>query len=89
VINGVRDKTVNIDPKTDLGSALLIVEFEGGYAPIGVVSTLAEAREVAQDDLSRRVASLNKGADCPCPAAYKLWSRSNDGSYTVAFEIPA
>jgi hypothetical protein len=88
VINGVGDKTMNIDSKTDLGSAILIVEFEGGYAPVAIASTLGEARELAQDDLSRRGRAMNKGADCACPITYKLWSRGYDGSYELALEIP-
>lgn len=73
---------------TDLGTALLIVEFEDdSYEPISAISTLREARELAADDLRRRMGRLDAGQEPACPVVYKVWTRTSTGSYAVASEL--
>ena len=74
----------------DLGLALLVAEFEGGsYQPISPVSTLAEAREIAQSDLRLRARQLASGDESACPASYRLWKRDERGTFTAVADIEA
>jgi hypothetical protein len=67
-----------------LGLAILVAESEdGNYLPIGVTSTLREAREVAQDDFTRRLRALEKGGSPFCPTAYSVWEQAAGGSHRV------
>jgi hypothetical protein len=51
---------------TDLGIAMLIaVDNAAGYLPVATVSTIAEGREIAQDDLRRRMQQLERGGEGP------------------------
>lgn len=71
----------------DLGLALLVAEFEGGaYQPISPVSTLAEARELAQGDLRARAKQLATGLEPAC-THYRLWKRDDRGTFVVAADI--
>ncbi len=93
--------TLNSNPKTpgfailltdetELGTAMLIAEDDdGGYLPISTVSTIGEAREIAQDDFLRRIDELERGGEPFCPAAYKVWARGLDGVLAVAAEFDA
>jgi hypothetical protein len=66
---------------------MLIVEDDaGGYLPVGPVSTISEAREIAQEDLRNRMRAVEQGGEPICPAAYKVWAHGLDG-YTVAAEF--
>ena len=72
----------------DLGLALLTAEFEGGgYQPISPVSTLAEARELAQSDLRARTRQLASGDEATCPAQYRLWKRDDRGTFQPVAQI--
>jgi hypothetical protein len=51
---------------------LLIVDFENGYLPLGIV-TGAEAIEAAKADMDRRT------PDDLCPECYSLWKRNAAG----------
>jgi hypothetical protein len=78
---------MTIDFATYLGHALLVAEFEVGYEPIGVVSTLLEADQLLKGDLARRCGALANGEDCPCPEGYKVWNRGEDGTFCVIAEF--
>lgn len=74
-----------IEGHTELGLAMLIVEDDSGaYKPVGVVATLNEAREIAEDDLRRRMRELERGGSPMPPAIYKLFARGIDGDYQEA-----
>jgi hypothetical protein len=75
---------IRIEEHTDLGIAFLVAEDEGGaYEPLGPVATIAEAREIAGEDLRHRMQELERGSEALCPARYKVWARGLDG-YAVA-----
>ena len=79
---------IRLEPGTDLGSALLIAEFEGGcYRPIGSVATILEAREVAADDMRVRMDGLEAGETPECPEFYVVWARGIGGAYCEAARI--
>jgi hypothetical protein len=79
---------IRLSDETELGIAMLIAEDENGaYEPLGPVATIAEAREVAQSDLSHRRRDLERGGLPLCPAVYKVWARGSDGDYKVAAEF--
>ena len=72
---------------TELGTAILIAEAEGcGYLPIAGVSTIAEARELARQDLVHWAKQTAAGEDTFCPARYKVWAQGIRG-YAVAAEF--
>jgi hypothetical protein len=73
--------------ETNLGIAMLIAEDDAGnYFPIGPVSTIREANEIAREDLRRRMHDLDCGGEPCCPAIYKVWAHGVDG-YVVAAEF--
>jgi len=75
---------------TDLGFAMLILESaDGAYHPIGVVSSIREAQEIARADLASRVAALEGGGEPLCPERYVVWARGAKGAYLPAHEIDA
>jgi hypothetical protein len=79
---------VEITDATDLGLAMLIAESEDGqYEPVAVVSTVGEAREIAQRDSRGRAQRLESGDTLLCPFAYKVWARGIDGDHRIACEI--
>src|SRR5688500_15523634 len=79
---------VEITDATDLGLAMLIAECEDGqYEPVAVVSTVGEAREIAQRDSLSRMDRLENGDTPFCPQAYKVWARGIDGEHRIACEI--
>ena|ERR1044071_4752199 len=65
----------------DLGFAILVAESEeDDYEPVDIVSTMAEARELAASDMRRRLATLEGDGDPGiCPYAYVLWTRQRGG----------
>jgi hypothetical protein len=80
--------TIRIQENTELSGAFLVVEFlDSGYQPLGGVISIAEAREIAQDDLRRRMRDLEAGGDPPCPEQYVVWARGIDGAYHVAARL--
>ncbi|MEP7367813.1 MAG: hypothetical protein ABI972_31515 [Acidobacteriota bacterium] len=75
---------IRIESYTDLGIAFLVAEDEGGaYEPLGPVASIAEAREIAGEDLRHRMQELDRGGEPMCPALYKVWAQGLDG-YAVA-----
>jgi hypothetical protein len=81
-----QNKTYNgfaipLQPDTDLGNAMLIVEDEEGhYEPLTAASTINEGKELAQHDLRFRLKRLESEHDPDfCPYLYKLWARGLDG----------
>jgi hypothetical protein len=72
-------KEIEITDDTALGLGMLMAEFgDGKYRPIGVVSTVGEAREIAQEDMRLRKGSLK---EAPQPQSYAVWARRVQGSY--------
>ena len=80
-----------IKEDTELGLATLIAESEDGeYEPIGVVTSISEAREIAQSNLRMRMKEIERGDDPGmCPYCYKVWAQGLEGTYRVAAEILA
>jgi hypothetical protein len=81
-----------LEDDMDLGMAMLIAENEDGrYWPVGPASTIAEARELAANDLARRTRELERGGQPDCPAVYKVWARGLDGCYfaTSSYSVAA
>ena len=65
---------IQLTDSTDLGIAILIAEDAAGrYLPIAAVSTIGEAREIARDDMYRRVRDRERG-EVVIPAVYKVWA---------------
>jgi len=77
---------IKLTDDTALGSAMLICEDEEAtrYEPVGVASTIGEARELAQRHFLHR--SKNR-MDGLCPFIYKLFARGVDGYHRLAVEI--
>ena len=70
---------------TELGLAMLIVEDDAGaYEPVGVVATLSEAREIAEDDFRGRIQELERGGTPMAPDTYKVFARGVNGDYHEA-----
>ena len=80
---------IPLQPDTDLGLAMLIAEDdEGNHEPVAVVSTIREARELAESDQRERMGRLELGDDAGlCPVLYRVWARGIGGSYRLAHEI--
>src|SRR5690242_14009517 len=78
-----------LQPDTDLGLAMLIAEDDDGHhEPVAVVTTINEAKEIAQSDFRGRMRRLERDEDPGlCPASYKVWARGVDGSYLLAAEL--
>src|SRR5205809_439508 len=75
---------IKLTDDTALGLAMLICEDEEGqYEPVGVASTISEAREIAECHFSHRCNDM----DGLCPHTYKLWANGLDGDYRIAIEI--
>ena len=72
-----------------LGLGILIAESEDGtYAPIAVVGSMDEAKEMAASDMKERIRSLERGGSPMCVYCYKVWADRSNG-YTVVAEIAA
>ena len=72
-----------------LGLGMLIAESEeGAYAPIAVVGSMDEAKEMAASDIKERIRSLQMGGSPMSVHCYKVWANSMNG-YRVVGEIPA
>ena len=80
--------SVALTDETDLGLAILILEIEDSdHQPIAVVSTIAEAREIARHDLGTRIRELEDGGAPLCPYGYRVWAQGLGGEYRSAAEI--
>ena len=78
---------IPLTDETELGLAMLIVEDHAGdYLPLGLFSTIGEAREIARQDLRHRTKELHLGGEPTCPAVYKVWARGVAG-FVVAAEF--
>ena len=79
-----------IDETADLGFALLVAEGEeGGYEPVAMVSTIREAREIADNDFEIRMVAINKGAEPMYPARYAVWKQGERGTYRIVSTFEA
>src|ERR1700733_13200413 len=76
---------MSLQPETDLGLAILIVEDEEeNYEPVAVAVNIGESKELAQSDLRERLHRLERDEDPGlCPWVYKLWARGGDGRQHV------
>jgi hypothetical protein len=80
---------IRLTDETDLGIAVLIAEDDAeAYLPLGPVSTIAEGREIARQDLRHRMQEIERGGEPFCPSVYKVWARGLHG-YLVAAEFEA
>ena len=81
---------VPLTETTNLGLAMLIVESaDGAYQPIATVSSIREAREIANRDRMSRVEDLDRGGEPLCPERYVVWARGAKGEYLPAQEMDA
>jgi hypothetical protein len=82
---------IPILPDTQLGLAMLIAEDEDGHTqPVAVVSTINEAKEIAESDLAGRMRRVERNQDAGlCPHQYKVWAQGIDGDYIVAAAFKA
>ena len=79
---------IPISETTELESGMLIIERDAAsYVPLAAVATVSEARQLAQDDLHRRIRQLEQGHDMFYPVIYKVWARGLEGPYAVAAEF--
>jgi hypothetical protein len=80
---------IPLQPDTDLGLAMLIAEDEEGqYEPVAVVVSIAEGREIAANDLRRRMRMIERDEDAGlCPTRYKIWARGVEDAYLLASEL--
>lgn len=70
---------MNFAPDEDLGFAMLIAEDgEGAYQPVGLASTINEAKEIAQGFARKRTFK-----------AYKLWAHDWEGDYVIVHTFQA
>ena len=80
-----------LDETAELGFGTLLVaeDEEGGYEPVGVVSTVREAREIAIEDFRFRMADVENGKDRLCPYRYAIWVRRLAGYAVLTVIEPA
>jgi hypothetical protein len=78
-----------LQPDTDLGLAVLIAEDDDGHhEPVAIVSTINEAKEIAEGDLRGRMRRLERDEDPGlCPTRYKVWARGVESRYILASEL--
>ena len=82
--------TVPSSSPNGLGFAILIVESaDGACQPIGTVSSIQEAQEIANADRLSRVEALERGEEPLCPERYVVWARGANGAYLPSREIDA
>jgi hypothetical protein len=73
---------IEIKDDTELGLAMLIADLgDGHYLPIGVVVSINEAREIADDDMRWRRRDLEAGETPACPESYVVWAQGLEGGY--------
>ncbi len=71
-----------LQPGTQLGLAILIVEDEeGNYEPVATVSTIGEVREIAAYNFETRFQQSERGEDVLCPFRYKVWAQCGNGAF--------
>jgi hypothetical protein len=79
-----------IGETTDLRIGFLIAESEdAAYQPVGAVSTIREGREIADNDMRRRMARLEQGSEPMYPARYLVWAQGDGGEYAAVAEFEA
>ena len=69
----------NESAELGFGSLLIAEDDDGGYDPVGVVTTIREARELATEDFRSRIADLENGGGPLCLASYAIWVRRFNG----------
>ena len=78
-----------IEEHTELGLAMLMVEDETGhYEPLGVVVSISEGREVAEDDFHRRLEQVKRGEEPLLPALYKVFARVDHAAGAKRVNMP-
>jgi hypothetical protein len=83
--------TTPIDEQDELGFGTMLVaeSDEGGYEPVAMVSTIREARELADENLRIRMSELENGGQPMCPVRYVVWGRGDFGTYRIICTIEA
>ena len=61
------------------GSLLIAEAEDGSYEPVGVVSTIEEARTLAAEDMRQRRSDLERGESPMCPDRYVIWQHGRKG----------
>lgn len=75
---------------TNLGTALLIAEFEdGNYRPVALVGSIGDGREIAASHMRNAAAAMERGAEIACPGGFAIWSTGFDGAYSRIAGIEA
>ena len=78
------DETIELE----FGSLLIAEAEDGSYEPVGMVSTIEEARTLAAENLHQRRSDLTKGESPMCPDRYVIWQRGRKGySLLQAIEV--
>ena len=63
---------------------------DGQHAPVGIVASISEAREIAERDLQGRMRRLERGDDPGlCPYAHTVWANGVGCDHRAAVELPA
>ncbi|HEY4085295.1 MAG TPA: hypothetical protein VGM43_05115 [Bryobacteraceae bacterium] len=89
-MTATRGRPRAIDENTSIGIGFLVAESQKGtYEPVAAVSSINEAREIAADDLRRRIRRMEQGGDPMCPAQYVAWAQGIEGIYVRVAEIEA
>jgi hypothetical protein len=77
-----------IKDDTQLGLAMLIAEFgDGRYEPIGAVTSINEACEMAENNMQVRMRNVENGGDAACPESFVIWAQGIEGEYIVLRRI--
>jgi len=67
--------------------AVLIAEdADGCNEVVGAISTVREAIEIAEGDLDRRRAEIERGGAPMCPEVYRLFAQAPKAGYAVVWE---
>ena len=82
--------TLTIDETIELeyGTLLVAEAADGTYEPVAVVSTIKEARYLANENMRHRMSDLENGDSPMCPERYVIWQRGRKGySILQAIEV--
>jgi len=81
--------SVDEDMALGFGTMLVAESEEGDYEPAGMVDTIREARELANENLKIRMNELESGGHPMCPSRFVVWGRRYDGTYHIICTIDA
>lgn len=78
---------IELKDDTELGLAILMADFGTHTAPVAVVTSIAEGREIAKSDMRCRMNDLERGGTPDCPEFYQVWAQGLEGEYRIAKKI--